>query len=370
MPDGAVRMLDLVRLHAPIAGQIEAAVADVVASGTFILGPRCARFEDAWAAASGAAHAVGTGSGLAALTVALRAVGVGAGDEVIVPSNTFIATWLAVTAVGATPVPAEPHASTHLLEPMAAAVCIGPRTAAILPVHLYGAAVDVDGFEELARRHGLALVFDAAQAHGAAWQDEPLGGRGTATAWSFYPGKNLGAIGDAGAVTTDDAAVAARVRSLRDYGRTSHDEFAECGQNERLDEVQAAVLEVKLEHLPAWQAHRDRQAARYLVGLADTGLGLPVVPLGSVHAWHQFVIRARDRDGLRSALAAEGIETGIHYRIPPHLQRAYAGMGLGPYPVAERLAGELLSLPIAPHVGDADADRVVAALLRALRHDA
>lgn len=365
MADAPVRMLDLARLHAPMADRLEAAMADVLASGTFILGPRCDRFEESWASASGARHAVGTSSGLAALTVALRGLGVGTGDEVIVPSNTFIATWLAVTAVGATPVPVEPDAATHLMEPAAAAAAIGPRTAAILPVHLYGAAADADGFEEVARRHGLALLFDAAQAHGATWRGAPLGGRGSATAWSFYPGKNLGALGDAGAVTTDDPALAARVRSLRDYGRTSHDEFAECGHNERLDELQAAVLDAKLERLAAWQERREHVAARYLAELAGTDLLLPVVPPGSGHAWHQFVVRTTRRDRVRTALAADGVETGIHYRIPPHRQPAYAGAGLGPFPVADLLADEVLSLPVAPHLSDADVDRVVGAVVRA-----
>ena len=233
----------------------------------------------------------------------------------------------------------------------------------MIPVHLFGQPVDITGFEDLAAERGLLLLFDAAQAHGATFGDAGIGGRGAATAWSFYPGKNLGALGDAGAVTTNDHALAGRLRRLRDYGRTSRHAFAEIGSNSRLDELQAAVLRVKLEHLDEWNVHRTQLANRYRSGLSDASLQLPEELPGRRHVWHQFVVRTAARDELMRTLAAEGIQTGIHYPIPPHRQAPYAGQ-YEPLPLADRLADESLSLPMGLHISAGDADAIVSAILR------
>ena len=371
---GGVRFLDLAAIHRPLRPDLRAAHDRVVARGRYLFGPELDRFEARWAGFCGTDHAVGVGSGLDALILALRALDVGPGDEVVVPSNTFIATWLAVSAVGATPVPAEPAPTTHLVTADAMAERITSRTAALLPVHLYGRPADGPAFEALAARHGLALVFDAAQAHGATVDDRPLGRFGHAQAWSFYPGKNLGALGDAGAVTTEDPALAQRVRRLRNYGSDQRYSFVERGMNSRLDEQQAANLCVALDHLPAWTDRRREIAHRYRAGLADPTdlpdltdgaaprLALPPVHAG--HVWHLFVVEVEDRDALQEDLDHRGIETLVHYPVPPHLQGAYRDLGLGPgsLPVAEQAAGRVLSLPIGPHLDDAAVDRVIAAV--------
>lgn len=366
-PSG-VRFLDLAAIHRPLRPDLRAAHDRVVARGRYLFGPELDQFEARWAGVCGTDHAVGVGSGLDALILALRALDVGPSDEVVVPSNTFIATWLAVSAVGAVPVPAEPAPRTHLVTADSMAERITSRTAALLPVHLYGRPGDGPAFEALAARHGLALVFDAAQAHGATVHDRPLGHFGHAQAWSFYPGKNLGALGDAGAVTTDDPAVAQRVRRLRNYGSDQRYSFVERGMNSRLDEQQAANLCVALDHLPAWTDRRREIAQRYRVGLADLSdavaprLVLP--PTHPGHVWHLFVVEDEDRDTLQDDLAHRGIETLVHYPVPPHLQAAYRdlGLGSGSFPAAERAAGCVLSLPIGPHLDDAAVDRVIAAV--------
>lgn len=347
-----------------LRAEIDSAVARVMDSGCYILGPEVEAFERAWAAYCGAEHAVGLGNGLDALTLALRVLNVGPGDEVIVPSNTYIATWLAVSAVGARPVPVEPDPKLHTLDVMRLEAVIGPATKAILPVHLYGQPADMDPILALAQRHGLHVVEDAAQAHGARYKGRQIGAHGDIVCWSFYPGKNLGALGDAGAITTDHADLAARARLLRNYGSAMKYENAERGVNSRLDPLQAAVLSVKLDHLDQWNAGRSRIAARYSAGLAGCELVLPTVRDWAAPVWHQYVVQSSERDALQARLTGAGVGTLIHYPIPPHRQMAYRDLGFAAedFPVANRLADCVLSLPIDPYLSDSQVDEVICAV--------
>lgn len=345
-----IRFLDLRACHAPIEAELSAAVQRVVASGWFVLGPEVEAFEAEWAGYVGARHCVSVGNGLDALTLTLRAHGIGAGDEVVVPSHTFVATWLAVAACGATPVPAEVDEKTYNLTSYG----VTPRTRAVLPVHLYGQPTAVPAAASLVH-----VVEDAAQAHGAALHGTRAGGGGATACWSFYPGKNLGALGDGGAVTTSDDALARTLRLLRNYGSERKYVHEQAGVNSRLDEIQAAVLRVKLRHLDAWNARRASIAARYTAELAGA-VETPYVPSGVEPSWHLYVIRSADRDGLAARLRERGVETLIHYPTPPHRQAAFASeVSL---PIAERLAAEVLSLPMGPHLSDADVDAVIAAV--------
>ncbi|WP_114227893.1 MULTISPECIES: DegT/DnrJ/EryC1/StrS family aminotransferase [Sphingomonas] len=359
-----VPFLDLRAGYEELRPDIDAAVARVMASGWYIGGPELGNFEVAFAQSVGATHAVGVANGLDALHLALRAMEVGAGDEVIVASNSYIATVLAVTMTGATPVLVEPDPATRNLDPALVKAAITTRTRVILPTHLYGQPADLDPLLAIADRHGLRLLEDAAQAHGASYRGQPVGGHGYAVAWSFYPSKNLGALGDAGAVTTSDPALADRIRTLGNYG--SHVRYVNEGQgvNSRLDPLQAAVLGVKLKHIAEWNARRARIATRYLHELKDCALELPSVPDWAAPAWHLFVIQSDHRDALQARLADAGVQTLIHYPIPPHLQRAYAEWQLGPgsFPIAERLANRVLSLPIGPQMSDAEVDQVIHAV--------
>jgi dTDP-3-amino-3,4,6-trideoxy-alpha-D-glucose transaminase len=365
----AIPFLNLRVAHAGIAAELDAAWQRVASSGRLVLGPEVEAFEHAFAAYCGAAHCVGVGNGLDALTLILRALGIGAGDEVVVPSHTFIATWLAVTHAGATPVPVEIDPGTYTLDAARVASAITPRTRALLPVHLYGQTADMTALAPIAARHGLALIEDAAQAHGAAWRGVRAGALGTAAGFSFYPAKNLGALGDAGAVVTNDAALAERVRRLRNYGARARYDHDVAGVNSRLDELQAALLAVKLRHLEAWNAQRRAAAARYADLLRDAEVALPAVAPGCDPVWHLFVIRVAQRDRVAQTLRAAGIETLVHYPVPPHLQAAYAELQLrtGSLPIAERLAAQVLSLPLWPQIGVAAQARVRDTLLRALR---
>ena len=305
------------------------------------------------------------GNGLDALTLALRALGVGAGDEVIVPSNTYIATWLAVSAVGATPVPVEPDPATHNIDPARIEAAITPRTKVLLPVHLYGQPADMDPILALARTHGLSVVEDAAQAHGASYKGCRIGAHGDIVCWSFYPGKNLGALGDGGAITTNNADLAERVQILRNYGSREKYVNEVRGVNSRLDPIQAAVLQVKLKHLDAWTARRRTIATRYLEALGNTGLILPHVPDWANPAWHLFVVRSGERDTMQARLGKAGIGTLIHYPIPPHMQAAYAEAGFSPddLPIAKDLAGKVLSLPIGPQMTDDQVSKICEAVI-------
>jgi dTDP-4-amino-4,6-dideoxygalactose transaminase len=349
-----IPFLDLGAINAELDAELVEATTRVVRSGWYVLGPEVEAFEAAFAQYTGARHCIGVGSGLDALALALDAAGVGPGDEVVVPAHTFVATWLAVTRTGATPVGADADPATGLVDPDAVARAITPRTRAIVPVHLYGQTADLHALQQLADAHGLTVVDDAAQAHGAEHRGRRIGALTDATAWSFYPGKNLGALGDGGAITTDDDALADRLRMLRNYGSRQKYVHEVAGTNSRLDELQAAVLTVKLGHLDAANAARRAVAACYRERLGD--LALDLTPWGT-HAWHLFVVRHRDRDALQAHLDAHGVQTLVHYPVPPHRQAAYAAGGPG-FPVAERLAAEVLSLPIGPHLTPRDADRV------------
>lgn len=359
-----VPFLDLRAPYFELKHDIDTAVARVLASGYFILGPEVEAFETEFAAYCDASHAIGVANGLDALQLALRALGIGVGDEVIVPSNTYIATWLAVSQVGATPVPVEPDAATFNLDPAKVRAALTSRTKAILPVHLYGQPADLDPLLALAREHGLKVLEDAAQAHGARYRGRRIGAHADAVAWSFYPGKNLGALGDGGAVTTNDPVVADRLRVLRNYGSREKYVNEVQGFNSRLDPLQAAVLRVKLQHLDAWNRRRAAVAERYREGLAGTGVQLPVVAVGVEPVWHLFVVQTRDRDALQRHLAEAGIGTLIHYPIAPHAQGAYAEFNAraAEFPLATRMAAEVLSLPIGPHLPDEHVERVCAAV--------
>jgi dTDP-4-amino-4,6-dideoxygalactose transaminase len=359
-----VPFLDLRATSVELRDEIDEAIARVVDSGQYLLGAELEAFEREFAEYVGAEHSVGVANGLDALHLVLRAMGIGPGDEVIVPSNTYIATWLAVSQVGATPVPVEPDPRTYNLDPARIEAAITARTRAILPVHLYGQPADMDPVMELAARYGLRVLEDAAQAHGARYRGRPVGGIGHAAGWSFYPGKNLGALGDAGAVTTNDARLADSVRVLRNYGSRVKYVNDVQGVNSRTDEIQAAVLRVKLRHLGAWNTRRARVAERYLEALAETDLVLPHVPAWADPVWHLFVVRSACRDELQHALQEMGVQTLIHYPIPAHRQEAYAGAGFGEaaFPLAGELAGEVLSLPMGPHLSDAQQDWVIASL--------
>jgi dTDP-4-amino-4,6-dideoxygalactose transaminase len=363
-----IPFVDLQELHRNLAPRLAAAYERVMQSGQFILGKELEAFEAEFAAYCGVRYCVGVGNGLDALVLALRAKGIGAGHEVIVPSNTFIATWLAVSYVGARPVPVEPDVGTFNIDPNRIEDAITSSTRALLPVHLYGQPADMTGIRAVAARHGLWVLEDAAQAHGAKFQGRRTGGLGDAAAFSFYPGKNLGALGDGGAVTTNDRDLADRVRLLRNYGSSIKYRNEVRGVNSRLDELQAAFLREKLVLLDDWNARRASRVAQYLDELAGSVLQLPKVLEGSDPVWHLLVIRHADRDRLQRDLATAGIQTAIHYPIPPHLQDAYADMGLGraALPISESMHDQVLSLPLSPHMSEAAVSQVCAAVFRSL----
>jgi dTDP-4-amino-4,6-dideoxygalactose transaminase len=357
----SVPFLDLGAVHADIADSIADDISAVIESSKFVNGPQVADFESAFAEYCGTDQCVGLASGLDALRLALTALGLGPGAEVVVPAMTFVATWEAVSQVGAVPVPVDVSEEDYALDVAAVEAALGPRTAAVMPVHLYGQMADVDTLAALCERHSVPLIEDAAQAHGASRSGRRAGASGRASAFSFYPGKNLGAMGDAGALVTDDAALAARVRALREHGQYRKYEHDEIGWTARLDTIQAAVLARKLPLLDGWNAERSSIAALYEHALAGVGdLLLPSVPAGSEPVWHLYVIRTADPVALADHLTADGIGTGRHYPEPPHLSRAYASLGYskGAFPVAEALASECLSLPIFPGMTESQALRV------------
>lgn len=357
-----VPFLDLKAAHEEIGAELDAAFRRVRESGWYIMGPELEAFEAEFASYSGAAHCVGVGNGLEALHLLLRAYGIGPGDEVLVPSNTFIATWLAVTQCGATPVPVEPDPGTMNIDPGRLARAVTPRTRAVMPVHLYGQPADMDPIMEFAAARGLVVIEDAAQSQGARYKGRPAGSLGHAAGTSFYPGKNLGALGDGGAVLTSDAAIADKVRRLRNYGSAVKYHHVEAGYNSRLDELQAALLRVKLRRLDEWNGRRRSIARSYLDGLAGLPLSLPVVPQWAEPAWHLFVVQSRGRDALQGELSARGIGTVIHYPIPAHQQACYSAGPWGPLPIAERLSAEVLSLPMDPTLRPDAVARVVSAV--------
>lgn len=361
----SVPFLDLKTPNLNLVNELEAAFRRVVESGWYILGQEVEAFEAEFAAYCGTRHCIGVGNGLDALHLILRAYGIGAGDEVIVPSNTYIATWLAASYAGARPVPVEPIEATYNIDPQRILDAITPRTKAIIVVHLYGQPADMDAINAIARQHGLKVIEDAAQAHGARYKGIRTGNLADAAGFSFYPGKNLGALGDGGAITTNDDVLAAQIRMLRNYGSQVkyHNEVK--GFNSRLDELQAAILRVKLKYLDEWNSQRSRLAAIYLEKLAESGLILPVVPSWAEPVWHLFVIRAAQRDSLQKDLGNAGVGTMIHYPIPPHLQQAYAEEGYreGDFPIAEKIHHEVLSLPMFPHLGDLEMEKISSAVM-------
>lgn len=363
----SVHFLDLKAGYLELQPEIDAAIKRVLESGWYILGEEVDAFEQEYAAYCEAKHSVGVANGLDALHLALLALGVGQGDEVIVPSNTYIATWLAVSQCGATPIPVEPDAATYNIDPARIEAAITPRTKVILPVHLYGQPSDMDPILAIARKHGLKVLEDGAQAHGARYKGKRLGAHGDLVAWSFYPGKNLGAYGDGGAITTDNAEIAERIRVLRNYGSRVKYVNEVRGFNSRLDPIQAAALRVKLKVLDIWNARRAAIASRYQTELAHTGLTLPFVPEWAEPAWHLYVVQHPQRDALQKKMGEAGIGTLIHYPIPPHLQQAYTSAGYvkGQLPIAEQIANQCLSLPIGPHLDEAGASAVIAAALKA-----
>jgi dTDP-4-amino-4,6-dideoxygalactose transaminase len=359
-----IPFLDVEAAYRELKPDIDAAVQRVLESGLYILGPEVEAFEKNFAAAVNAKHCVGLGNGLDALALSLIALDVGKGDEVIVPSNTYIATWLAVEMAGATVVPVEPDPLTHCIDPARVEEAITERTRVLLPVHLYGNSADLDPLRDICNRRNLHLLEDAAQAHGARYKGQMVGCSEGLVAWSFYPGKNLGAFGDGGAITTNDSKLAKKVALLRNYGSQEKYINVVKGRNSRLAPIQAATLGVKLPYLMQWNKRREKIADIYTDGLTDTSLGLPQPRQPGEQAWHLYVIRSRHRNSLQQALMDRGIQTLIHYPIPPFKQEAYASMSsrAREWPIACQLATEVLSLPMGPHLSSDDARTVVATL--------
>lgn len=360
-----IPILDLKPAYEELRAELDAAYHRVMDSGWLLLGQELASFEAEYADSVGVKHCIGVANGLEALQLVLMAQGIGPGDEVIVPSHGYIATWLAVTHTGARPIPCEPDPVTYNLDPGQIKSSLTPRTKAILPIHLYGQTADMTGITAVAAQHGLFVLEDAAQSHGARHQGRPAGALGDAAGVSFYPSKNLGAMADAGAVTTGNDALADKIRHLRNYGSKVRYQHEYIGMNSRLSELQAAFLRVKLPHLAEWNARRVAWVHRYREQLTGVGdLTLPSVAVGNEAVWHLFVVRTSRREALQRHLSERGIGTQIHYPVPPHLSPAYrdAGWQRGQFPLAERFADEVLSLPIGPHHTVAQIDAVCSAI--------
>lgn len=358
---------DFISAYSDLKNELDEAYQQVMASGWYVLGEQVLRFEEEYAQFCGTKYCVGVANGLEAMQLALYGWGIGPGDEVIVPSNTYIATWLAVSHVGATPVPVEPEPKSFNIDPARIEEVITCRTRAILVVHLYGQPADMDPINSLAQRYGIKVLEDNAQAHGATYHGRVTGALGHAAAHSFYPTKNLGAIGDGGAITTDDDVLADRLRVLRNYGSRKRYYNEEKGFNSRLDELQAAFLRVKLRHLPGWNMKRQWLASHYIRIFKSMQEGvrgrvlMPQVQPGIEHVWHLFVIRTGARDLLKDKLADEGVQTLIHYPVPPHLSQAYADEFWGKtYPLAEQLSATVLSLPMHPFLKEEAMGRIMA----------
>ncbi|MGO4383798.1 DegT/DnrJ/EryC1/StrS family aminotransferase [Specibacter sp. RAF43] len=363
-------LVDLPAQQAEIYDDIRSEVEEVLRSAAFIGGPAVGRFEREYAEYTGTGHCIGTGNGTDALELALRACGVGTGDEVILPVNTFVATAEAVARIGAVPVLVDVDPEQLLIDPARVADALGARTRAIVPVHLFGQLAPMDQIQQLADSCGAVVVEDAAQSQGARRNTKVSGSFGLAAATSFYPGKNLGAAGDAGAVTTDDPDVAAQVRMLGGHGSSSKYVHDVVGMNSRLDTLQAVVLSAKLRRLDGWNAMRRAAVQRYAELLADVpGVKIPVSAPGNEDVWHLYVVQVQDRDGALHELHAAGIGAGIHYPTPVHLTKAfsYLGRGAGDFPVAEAAAGRILSLPLFPHITAGQQERVVGVLSEALQ---
>jgi dTDP-4-amino-4,6-dideoxygalactose transaminase len=355
-----IPFLDIRAAYLELREELDAAYHRVMEAGWYVLGQEVQAFENEFAAYCGVRHCIGVGNGLDALHLILRAMDIGPGDEVIVPANTYIATWLAVTYAGAIPIPVEPDKLTYNIDPHRIETAITNRTKALLPVHLYGQPADMDPVNKLAQRYGLKVIEDAAQAHGARYRGHTAGSLGHAAGFSFYPGKNLGAFGDGGAVVTNDSTLAEKVRMFSNYGSRTKYHHDVKGFNSRLDELQAAFLRVKLKRLDEWNRRRQINAQYYIENVKCSGLVLPFVPDSAEPVWHQFVIRTPNRERLQKALKEAGIDSMVHYPIPPHMQSAYEELGIyqGYLPITEMIHREVLSLPIGPHMTTADLLRV------------
>ncbi len=361
-----IKIIDFKREFKDISGEIREAIDRVLKSGWLILGEELKQFEKEFAHYLGVKYCIGVGNGLDALHLIIRALNIGEGDEVIVPANTYIATLLAISSTGAKPFLVEPEERTYNINPELIEDAITDRTKAIMPVHLYGLSSNMDPINEIAERHGLFVIEDAAQAHGAEYRGEKCGSLGTATGFSFYPTKNLGAYGDGGAVVTNDEEIAERVMLLRNYGsiRKYYNEIK--GFNSRLDEIQAAILRVKLRYLDDWNEKRRRNAQVYLENINSGNVILPFEPEGYRHIYHQFVIRCRDRGNLQKFLKENGIATLIHYPVPPHLSQAYSDLNhrKGDFPLTETISDEILSLPIYPGLKSEELNYVISEIER------
>jgi len=356
-----IPFVDLAAQHRALERPLREATSRILETSGFILGEDVEAFEREFAAFCGVKHAIGVASGLEALTLSLRALGVGRGDEVLVPANTFIATALAVVQAGAKPVLVDVDPQIYTIDPAMAAKAITKKTKAIIPVHLYGQSADMDAIRALAAKHKLSVVEDACQAHGATYKEEErCGGMSDAGCFSFYPSKNLGALGDGGMITTNRDDLAEQIRTIRNYGQTSKNVHAVKGINSRLDGIQAAILRVKLRHLPKWNEARRRHAVHYTETLREMPVATPAERQGGTHVYHLYVVRVPRRDELQHHLEALGVSCGVHYPIPIHLQGAFSDLDRGPgsYPVAERLASEILSLPMYPEMADSDVGTV------------
>lgn len=359
-----VPFLDLKAGYLEIQSEIDTAIRRVLESGWYILGGEVDAFEQEYADYCETKYCVGLANGLDALNLSLLALGIGKGDEVIVPSNTYIATWLAVSQCGATPIPVEPNIHTYNIDPDRIEAAITSRTKVILPVHLYGQPADLDPILDIAKKHGLKVLEDGAQAHGARYKTKRLGAHGDVVAWSFYPGKNLGAYGDGGAITTNNPEIADKIRVLRNYGSRVKYKNEVRGFNSRLDPLQAAVLRVKLKHLDKSNVKRKLIAAEYLTGLQELNLILPDVPYWAEPVWHLFVIQHDLRDRIAQQLAEANIVSMIHYPIPPHLQDAYIDLNIkqGSLPISESMHAKVLSLPIGPSMASSQTAHVISIL--------
>jgi len=354
-----VPFLDLESAYFELKAEIDAAVFSVLRSACYILGPEVDTFEQAFSSYTGASYSIGVGSGLDALFLGLKALDIGPGDEVIVPTNTFIATWLAVSHCGATPIPVEPLISTANIDVSRIESVVTARTRAIIAVHLYGQPADLDPILEIAERYGLKVIEDAAQAHGSYYKGKRIGAHGDLVCWSFYPGKNLGAMGDGGAITTNNFSICVKLRELRNYGSISKYIHERKGYNSRLDPLQAAILNVKLKYLDIWNLRRKAIANYYLTHIDNPYVRLPDVPTWAESSWHLFVIRHPNRQLLQKALFENDIQTLVHYPTPPYRQSAYNNAFINVrYPIAEHLSNTILSLPIGPHLSLAQAQKI------------
>jgi len=370
MANITVPYLDLKAQYQSIKAEIDAAIARVLDSCQFVLGPEVAEFEKEFAAYCGSTECIALNSGTSALHLALLAAGIGPGHEVITVPFTFVASVSAVIYAGARPVLVDIDPRSFTMDPSAIEAAITPRTKAILPVHLYGQPADMDPIVKVARRHGLVVIEDAAQAHGAKYKGRPVGSIGDIACFSFYPTKNLGAYGEGGAVTTNNPRHADTIRKLRDWGQDRKYHHVLRGYNYRMEGLQGAILRVKLRHLEHWTEARRAHAAHYNALLADSGLVLPTEMLWARHVYHAYTVRSDDRNALQAALQGEGIQTGVHYALPAHLQPAYADLGYGPgaFPRAEEAAKQVLSLPLYPELSPHAIAEVAGAVKKAVAH--